>query len=173
LLWIKTGIIVVGTDIFLIWATLLSLWQRDEYWRERGKDPKHALSAVTRWLWKNSLRCWSTLAIHMSTTTQRWPRVLPSPARRQSCTQVPEGDQHIKLAELRIRLRDEQSLEEGGRPPRSVDRSSPSSVPEAHLGWNIAEIELAEATRDRDAAREAAGGVESENKEPEATARCG
>jgi hypothetical protein len=112
LLWIKTGIIVVGTDIFLIWATLLSLWQRDEYWRERGKDPKHALSAVTRWLWKNSLRCWSTLAIHMSTTTQRWPRVLPSPARRQSCTQVPEGDQHIKLAELRIRLRDEQSLEE-------------------------------------------------------------
>jgi hypothetical protein len=84
-----------------------------------------------------------------------------------------KATQHIKLAELRIRLRDEQSLEEGGRPPRSVDRSSPSSFPEAQFRWNIAEIELAEATRDRDAAREAAGGVESENKEPEATARCG
>ena len=40
-LWIKAGIIVVGTIIFGIWATRFSLWQRDEYWRERGKDPKH------------------------------------------------------------------------------------------------------------------------------------
>lgn len=29
-LWIKTGIIAVGTIIFLIWATRLSQWQRDE-----------------------------------------------------------------------------------------------------------------------------------------------
>lgn len=40
-LWIKAGVIAVGTIIFGIWATRFSPWQRDEYWRERGKDPKH------------------------------------------------------------------------------------------------------------------------------------
>ncbi|GAB12899.1 hypothetical protein ARGLB_028_00240 [Arthrobacter globiformis NBRC 12137] len=40
-LWIKVGVIVVGTIIFGIWVIRFSLWQRDEYWRERGKDPKH------------------------------------------------------------------------------------------------------------------------------------
>lgn len=84
-----------GPVVFLVWATLLSLWQRDEYWRERGNVPKDALSAVMCWLWNNPLRCWSTLAIHMSTTTQRWPRgisfarsptILRSSSRRRPST---------------------------------------------------------------------------------------
>jgi uncharacterized membrane protein len=40
-LWIKVAIIATGTIILGIWVTRFSLWQRDEYWRERGKDPKH------------------------------------------------------------------------------------------------------------------------------------
>jgi hypothetical protein len=39
--WIKLGILAIGTIILIVWATRFSLWQRDEYWRERGKDPKH------------------------------------------------------------------------------------------------------------------------------------
>jgi hypothetical protein len=39
--WIKLVILAAGTTIFAIWATRFSLWQRDEYWRERGRDPKH------------------------------------------------------------------------------------------------------------------------------------
>ncbi|WP_317983602.1 hypothetical protein [Pseudarthrobacter sulfonivorans] len=39
--WIKLGILAMGTTILIVWATWFSLWQRDEYWRERGKDPKH------------------------------------------------------------------------------------------------------------------------------------
>ena len=39
--WVKLAVLAVGTIIFLIWVTRFSLWQRDEYWRQRGKDPKH------------------------------------------------------------------------------------------------------------------------------------
>ena len=39
--WIKVAVLVVGTIGFITWVTRFSLWQRDEYWRERGKDPKH------------------------------------------------------------------------------------------------------------------------------------
>jgi hypothetical protein len=41
-LQVKTAIKVVGAIVFCIWVTRFSLWQRDEYWRERGRDPKHA-----------------------------------------------------------------------------------------------------------------------------------
>jgi hypothetical protein len=40
-MWIKVAILATGTIILTAWATRFSLWQRDEYWRERGKDPKH------------------------------------------------------------------------------------------------------------------------------------
>jgi hypothetical protein len=39
--WIKLAILAIGTIIMIVWASRFSLWQRDEYWRERGKDPKH------------------------------------------------------------------------------------------------------------------------------------
>lgn len=39
--WVKLAALAVGTTVFLIGVTRFSLWQRDEYWRERGKDPKH------------------------------------------------------------------------------------------------------------------------------------
>jgi len=32
---------VVFVVLYWIAAVRLSLWQRDEYWRERGRDPKH------------------------------------------------------------------------------------------------------------------------------------
>lgn len=40
-IWVKVAVLGVGTIIFVIWVTRFSLWQRDEYWRERGRDPKH------------------------------------------------------------------------------------------------------------------------------------
>jgi hypothetical protein len=40
-MWIKVAILATGAIILTVWATRFSLWQRDEYWRERGKDPKH------------------------------------------------------------------------------------------------------------------------------------
>ena len=39
--WIRLGVLAAGTTVFAIWVTRFSLWQRDEYWRERGRDPKH------------------------------------------------------------------------------------------------------------------------------------
>ena len=39
--WGKVAVLAVGTIIFIIWASRFSLWQRDEYWRECGRDPKH------------------------------------------------------------------------------------------------------------------------------------
>ena len=39
--WIKLSILATGTIVLAVWATRFSLWQRDEYWRERGKDPMH------------------------------------------------------------------------------------------------------------------------------------
>ncbi|MFE5839336.1 hypothetical protein [Arthrobacter sp. NPDC056493] len=40
-LWIK--VVLLGAAVILMgtMVTRFSLWQRDEYWRERGKDPKH------------------------------------------------------------------------------------------------------------------------------------
>jgi putative effector of murein hydrolase LrgA (UPF0299 family) len=40
-IWIKVAILGAGVIVFGVWATRFSLWQRDEYWREQGKDPKH------------------------------------------------------------------------------------------------------------------------------------
>jgi hypothetical protein len=40
-IWVKVGILSTGTVILLVWVIRFSLWQRDEYWRERGRDPKH------------------------------------------------------------------------------------------------------------------------------------
>lgn len=39
--WVKLAVLAVGTIVLGIWVARFSLWQRDEYWRERGKDPKH------------------------------------------------------------------------------------------------------------------------------------
>lgn len=40
-IWIKVAILGAGVTVLGVWATRFSLWQRDEYWREQGKDPKH------------------------------------------------------------------------------------------------------------------------------------
>jgi hypothetical protein len=40
-LWTKTVLMLVAVTVMGIKVTRFSLWQRDEYWRERGKDPKH------------------------------------------------------------------------------------------------------------------------------------
>ncbi|MBT2598119.1 hypothetical protein [Arthrobacter sp. ISL-72] len=39
--WIKLAVFAAGTTLYVIWVTRFSLWQRDEYWRERGRNPKH------------------------------------------------------------------------------------------------------------------------------------
>lgn len=41
--WLWTKLILSGAAAVVmgIKVTRFSLWQRDEYWRERGKDPKH------------------------------------------------------------------------------------------------------------------------------------
>lgn len=39
--WIKLAVLAVGMIVYMTWVTRFSLWQRDEYWRERGRDPKH------------------------------------------------------------------------------------------------------------------------------------
>ena len=42
-LWLWTRTILFGIAVLVMGAqiTRFSLWQRDEYWRERGRDPKH------------------------------------------------------------------------------------------------------------------------------------
>lgn len=40
-IWVKVAILGAGVIVLGVWATRFSLWQRDEYWREQGKDPKH------------------------------------------------------------------------------------------------------------------------------------
>ncbi|WP_442542581.1 hypothetical protein ACSBOX_11555 [Arthrobacter sp. KN11-1C] len=40
-LWIRTIILAVAVTVLCVQVTRFTLWQRDEYWRERGKDPKH------------------------------------------------------------------------------------------------------------------------------------
>lgn len=37
----KTTFLLVGAIILGVWATRFSLWQRNEYWRDQGRDPKH------------------------------------------------------------------------------------------------------------------------------------
>jgi hypothetical protein len=37
----KTAFLFVGVIVLGVWVTRFSLWQRDEYWREQGRDPKH------------------------------------------------------------------------------------------------------------------------------------
>lgn len=39
--WVKMAILASGTIVLTVWTARFSLWQRDEYWRERGRDPKH------------------------------------------------------------------------------------------------------------------------------------
>lgn len=41
--WLWTRTILFGIAVLVMGAqiTRFSLWQRDEYWRERGRDPKH------------------------------------------------------------------------------------------------------------------------------------
>lgn len=40
-LWTRTVLFAIATVVFGVQVTRFSLWQRDEYWRERGRDPKH------------------------------------------------------------------------------------------------------------------------------------
>ncbi len=40
-LWTRTILFGIAVVIFCVQVTRFSLWQRDEYWREKGRDPKH------------------------------------------------------------------------------------------------------------------------------------
>lgn len=40
-IWIKVVILSAAVIVLGVSVTRFSLWQRDEYWREKGKDPKH------------------------------------------------------------------------------------------------------------------------------------
>lgn len=40
-LWTRTILFGIAAVVFCVQVTRFSLWQRDEYWRERGRDPKH------------------------------------------------------------------------------------------------------------------------------------
>ncbi|MFP3463520.1 hypothetical protein R5O87_22000 [Arthrobacter globiformis] len=40
-LWIKMALMIAIVIVMVGWLTRFVLWQRAEYWRERGKDPKH------------------------------------------------------------------------------------------------------------------------------------
>jgi hypothetical protein len=40
-LWTRTMLFSIAVVVMGVQATRFSLWQRDEYWRERGRDPKH------------------------------------------------------------------------------------------------------------------------------------
>lgn len=40
-LWTRTILFAIGAVVMVVMVTRFSLWQRDEYWRERGRDPKH------------------------------------------------------------------------------------------------------------------------------------
>jgi hypothetical protein len=39
--WVKVAVLALGTIVLGVWVTRFTLWQRDEYWRERGRDPEH------------------------------------------------------------------------------------------------------------------------------------
>jgi hypothetical protein len=40
-LWTRTILFTIAVIVMIVLLTRFTLWQRDEYWRERGKDPKH------------------------------------------------------------------------------------------------------------------------------------
>jgi cation transport ATPase len=40
-LWTRTILFGIAVLVMGVQITRFSLWQRDEYWRERGRDPKH------------------------------------------------------------------------------------------------------------------------------------
>jgi hypothetical protein len=40
-LWTRTILFSIATALFCVQVTRFSLWQRDEYRRGRGRDPKH------------------------------------------------------------------------------------------------------------------------------------
>ncbi len=64
--------------------------------------------------------------------------------------------QHIKLAELLIQRGDEQALKEAAELLIQWPELARLPFPNAHFRWNLALIELAEATGDQEAARKAA-----------------
>ncbi|WRH25830.1 hypothetical protein GC088_12620 [Arthrobacter sp. JZ12] len=39
--WVKVAVLAVGTVVFVTLVARFSLWQRNEYWRERGRNPQH------------------------------------------------------------------------------------------------------------------------------------
>lgn len=41
LLWIKMALMIAAVIVMVGLLTRFVLWQRAEYWRERGRDPKH------------------------------------------------------------------------------------------------------------------------------------
>ena len=40
-LWTRTILFSIAVLVVGVQITRFSIWQRDEYWRERGRDPKH------------------------------------------------------------------------------------------------------------------------------------
>jgi hypothetical protein len=40
-LWTRTILFSIAVVVLCVQVTKFSLWQRDEYWREKGRDPKH------------------------------------------------------------------------------------------------------------------------------------
>lgn len=40
-LWTRSILFGIAVVVFCVQVTRFSLWQRDEYWREKGRDPKH------------------------------------------------------------------------------------------------------------------------------------
>jgi uncharacterized membrane protein YtjA (UPF0391 family) len=39
--WTRTILFGIAVVVMAVQITRFSLWQRDEYWREKGRDPKH------------------------------------------------------------------------------------------------------------------------------------
>lgn len=39
--WTRSLLFGIAAVVFCVQVTRFSLWQRDEYWREKGRDPKH------------------------------------------------------------------------------------------------------------------------------------
>jgi hypothetical protein len=40
-LWARSILSAILAVVLIVSVTRFSLWQRDEYWREKGRDPKH------------------------------------------------------------------------------------------------------------------------------------
>lgn len=40
-LWARTILLSIAVVVLCVQITRFSLWQRNEYWREKGRDPKH------------------------------------------------------------------------------------------------------------------------------------